>query len=113
MLLTPSLMILSTPSLRLSIAMVCVARISTASVVAKAGIIPSTPFNSLALIISHLLSKFRCFRGNSADLYVLFLRLVNRSAKVLSNKTVRGFGEGWLMRWASAEANRRAQDLGT
>src|SRR5205823_7063000 len=54
MLLTPSLMILSTPSLRLSTAMVWVARISTASGVAKAGIIPRTPLSSLAVIIGHL-----------------------------------------------------------
>src|SRR4029077_1750097 len=86
MLLTPSLMILSTPSLRLSTATVCVARISTASVVAKAGIIPSTPFNSLALIIGHLLLNFPTVAIRLP--LRLSLRLVNSFAKALSNKTI-------------------------
>src|SRR5918996_1013312 len=84
----PSLMILSTPSLRLSTAIVCVDRISTASGVAKAGIIPSTPLNSLALIIEHLLSKLPgCFLKHADGSQSIHQRVVINSTEDLSTCT--------------------------
>src|SRR5258705_3994163 len=86
---TPSLMILSTPSLRLSTAIVCVALMSAASGVAKAGIIPRTPFSSFALSMASLLVRYWIvldIRPKPKCGRILFnYALVNRSPERLSN----------------------------